>query len=338
MNDIKLFTTPVLQGVTIEKYIDVVTANQVAGTGFFTDLTAAFSDLFGGNSGAYRESMNTLYKNVIDQLKDKARSIQANAVIDLKVDYDSISAKNMSMFMVSVQGTAVVIRDDSQELDTKDNQVITLKEFNDAIQLKHIKDKLSNSDSLMDAEWKFIVDNKDENIAPTLHKAYNHWREQSLITDTKIDYYTQYLSSIPYEKAIDVVYSDEKPIHLLIKKSKLFSASKLLEYSTTHTPSQTADYIDTEKLSYTAKDLQDMKALLDYFDHLPVVWKEVEEKGGFLSKGGKKLQCTCGYNNNLDQECCASCGNNRYGLSFANLKNIKDYKLKVEVLEEIFSK
>ena len=62
MKNIQLFTTPLIDGMPIEKYYGIVTANQVAGTGFFTDLTASFSDLFGGNSGAYRESMNTLYK------------------------------------------------------------------------------------------------------------------------------------------------------------------------------------------------------------------------------------------------------------------------------------
>ena len=72
MKNIQLFTTPLIDGVTIEKYYGIVTANQVAGTGFFTDLTASFSDIFGGNSGAYRESMNGLYSDVTERLKVKA--------------------------------------------------------------------------------------------------------------------------------------------------------------------------------------------------------------------------------------------------------------------------
>ena len=72
MKNIQLFTTPLIDGVTIEKYYGIVTANQVAGTGFFTDLTASFSDLFGGNSGAYRESMNGLCRDVTERLKEKA--------------------------------------------------------------------------------------------------------------------------------------------------------------------------------------------------------------------------------------------------------------------------
>ena len=39
MNNVQLFTTPIIDGMPIEKYYGIVTANQVAGTGFFTDLT-----------------------------------------------------------------------------------------------------------------------------------------------------------------------------------------------------------------------------------------------------------------------------------------------------------
>ena len=107
MNDILLLTTNVVDGIPIERYYGLITANQVAGTGLFTDMMASFSDLFGGNSGAYRESMNTLYKDVTERLKAKAVEVGANAVIGVSIDYDSISAKSMSMFMISIQGTAV---------------------------------------------------------------------------------------------------------------------------------------------------------------------------------------------------------------------------------------
>lgn len=42
MNDILLLTTPSVEGIPVEKYFGIITANQVAGTGFFTDLTAYF--------------------------------------------------------------------------------------------------------------------------------------------------------------------------------------------------------------------------------------------------------------------------------------------------------
>ena len=107
MNDILLLTTNVVDGIPVERYYGLVMANQVAGTGFFTDMMASFSDLFGGNSGAYRGSMNNLCKDVMERLKQKAEEMGANAIIGVSIDYDSISAKSMSMFMISIQGTAV---------------------------------------------------------------------------------------------------------------------------------------------------------------------------------------------------------------------------------------
>ena len=124
MNNIQLFTTPIIDGMSIEKYYGIVTANQVAGTGFFSDLTASFSDLFGGNSGAYRESMNELCRDVTERLKEKAAELGANAIIGVSIDYDSISAKSMSMFMVSIQGTAVRIADNNLEIhESKENEI-----------------------------------------------------------------------------------------------------------------------------------------------------------------------------------------------------------------------
>ena len=44
-----LLTTPLVEGMPIEKYYGLVSTNQVAGTGFLTDFTASLSDFFGGN-------------------------------------------------------------------------------------------------------------------------------------------------------------------------------------------------------------------------------------------------------------------------------------------------
>ena len=110
MDDILLFNTPSIEGYTIEEYYGFVSANQVAGTGFLTDFTASVSDFFGGNSAAYRDVMNKLLDDVSESLKRQTRGRGGNAIIGVRVDFDNISAKNMSMFMVSMQGTAVKIK------------------------------------------------------------------------------------------------------------------------------------------------------------------------------------------------------------------------------------
>ncbi len=110
----QLYTTQKIDGVEIESYLGLVIATQVSGTGFLSDLTASISDIFGGHSGTYRNAMNDLCEDVLKQLKEKAELKGANAIIGVHIDFDNISAKGMSMFMVSAQGTAVKLSDNSK--------------------------------------------------------------------------------------------------------------------------------------------------------------------------------------------------------------------------------
>lgn len=172
MNDILLLTTNFVDGIPIERYYGLITANQVAGTGLFTDMMASFSDLFGGNSGAYRESMNTLYKDVTERLKAKAVEVGANAVIGVSIDYDSISAKSMSMFMISIQGTAVKL-----SIPNEHNEIFTEKgiswdilhaEYNK----KKILRKLNENTPLLGDEWAFIIKNNTQELLEPLYNYY----------------------------------------------------------------------------------------------------------------------------------------------------------------------
>lgn len=103
-------TTNQIENYSIVKYLDIITINMVIGTNFFVDMLASFNDFFGGFSGAYKEQLDCVYIEALDQLKDKAVDICADAVVGLKVDYSEISGKDKSMFMVSLTGTPVKIK------------------------------------------------------------------------------------------------------------------------------------------------------------------------------------------------------------------------------------
>jgi uncharacterized protein YbjQ (UPF0145 family) len=104
---------------TIKEYRGLVTAHQVVGANLLADMFASFTDVVGGNSGAYRERLDALYKDVKNQLSDKATSLGANAIVSFRIDFDEISGKNKSMFMVTSIGTAVVIEPDRFEIYDK---------------------------------------------------------------------------------------------------------------------------------------------------------------------------------------------------------------------------
>ena len=186
MNNVLLLTTSFVEGMPIEKYYGIVTANQVAGTGFFTDLTASFSDLFGGNSGAYRESMNELCRDVIERLKAKASEMGANAVVGVSIDYDSISAKSMSMFMVSIQGTAVRLAISNDETHKLEGNEITWNALNAEYSKRKILRKLDNEMPLDEDEWSFVQKDMVPGLLEPLYDYYMKCRNTKIVEQNTI--------------------------------------------------------------------------------------------------------------------------------------------------------
>ena len=351
MNDILLLTTNVVDGIPIERYYGLITANQVAGTGLFTDMMASFSDLFGGNSGAYRESMNTLYKDVTERLKAKAVEVGANAVIGVSIDYDSISAKSMSMFMISIQGTAVKL-----SIPNEHNEIFTEKgiswdilhaEYNK----KKILRKLNENTPLLGDEWAFIIKNNTQELLEPLYNYYilcanestkdldygsgtiytgaqrAHWATNG------VENYKKYLSTLDYGNAIKYAYRDLSAFMEIIKQNKLFNAGKILQIAKEGDIDSAISLLFIEKSSYNDNDLNEMKSLYEYLTNLPEKGKKEDVKGGLFSSGGLRFICSCGCKNDLDIEFCTNCGNNIYGLTREQVVEIEKFGELVETLD-----
>ena len=352
MKNIQLFTTPLIDGVTIEKYYGIVTANQVAGTGFFTDLTASFSDLFGGNSGAYRESMNELCSDVTESLKVKAAELGANAIIGVSIDYDSISAKNMSMFMVSIQGTAVRIADnDSDSLETKEKE-ISWEELNLEYHIKKIRRKLESNETISDEEWDFVLKNDVETLTPLLYQYYQKCNAEPKIVSSNsgtlyvepqrphwatsgLSHFKNYLSMLDYNEAIKYAYGNVSDFKEIITTNQLFNASKILNIAKEGKLQTSISLLNVEKSSYNVQDLAEMQELATYFQNLPDVGKKEEIKGGLFSSGGMKFICSCGTKNEISSEYCSDCGKNIKGITKDEQQAIDNYVELVETLSEI---
>lgn len=352
MNNVQLFTTPLIDGMPIEKYFGIVTANQVAGTGFFTDLTASFSDLFGGNSGAYRESMNGLCRDVTERLKEKAAELGANAIIGVSIDYDSISSKNMSMFMVSIQGTAVRIANSATEIhETKENE-ISWEMLNLAYHKRKINRKIESSEHISDEEWDFLLKNDVEPLTPKLYIYYQkcidapkegssnsggmyvepqrpHWATSGMSN------FKKYLSKLDYKDAIRYVYEDVSDFKDIIISNKLFSASNILKIAQLGKLDIAISLLSVEKSSYNIQDLSEMQELSKFLQNLPDVGKKEEVKGGLFSSGGMKFICSCGTKNEISSDYCSGCGKNIKGVTKQEQEAINNYIELVETLTEI---
>jgi len=109
MNDIQIFTTPILDGIQIRQYKGIVIVRNVRAINVIRDFFTHFRDIFGGRSESYQEVMKTMQDDVIAEAKDEARKLGANAIVGFALDYDNVGSKNKSLLMASAKGTAVVI-------------------------------------------------------------------------------------------------------------------------------------------------------------------------------------------------------------------------------------
>ncbi len=101
-------TTHSIDGRPVQRYCGVVTGEVIVGANLFRDLFASVRDIVGGRSGAYEQVLGRAREEALSELRGRAASLGANAVIGIDLDYEVIGSSG-SMLMVSATGTAVVV-------------------------------------------------------------------------------------------------------------------------------------------------------------------------------------------------------------------------------------
>jgi len=105
--DFIVTTTNGIDGRPVQKYLGVVTGEVIVGANLFRDLFASVRDIVGGRSGAYEDVLARAREQALGEMRQRAATLGANAVIGVDLDYEVLGA-NGSMLMVSATGTAVV--------------------------------------------------------------------------------------------------------------------------------------------------------------------------------------------------------------------------------------
>ncbi|EJW19788.1 YbjQ family protein [Paenibacillus alvei] len=100
-------TTSIIQGREIVEYKDIVTGEAIMGANVVRDFLASVRDVVGGRAGAYESKLKEAREIAMEEMKDGARRLGANAVVGIDVDYEVVRE---GMLMVAVSGTAVVVR------------------------------------------------------------------------------------------------------------------------------------------------------------------------------------------------------------------------------------
>ncbi len=104
----QLTTTPSIEGKRITKYCGVIAGEAILGANLFKDLFAGIRDLVGGRSATYEKELQRARDIALDELRQRAQDLGANAVIGIDIDYE-IMGKENGMLMVSASGTAVIV-------------------------------------------------------------------------------------------------------------------------------------------------------------------------------------------------------------------------------------
>lgn len=102
-----LTTETAAADLVIAERLGIVTAECVFGMHLFKDVFAAFSDAFGGRSGAVQNTLKDARNTAFDELRLEAAKLGADAVIAVDLDYSEISGGGKSMLFLVASGTAV---------------------------------------------------------------------------------------------------------------------------------------------------------------------------------------------------------------------------------------
>ena len=106
-----IVTTPIIEGIQIKEYKGPVFFQVVAGFDIFQGISAGWRNLVGGRSESHEQQVEQARNEAMKGIIERARSMGANGIIGLTVDYEMISGTQNSngMLMTKVFGTAVVV-------------------------------------------------------------------------------------------------------------------------------------------------------------------------------------------------------------------------------------
>lgn len=101
-----LTTTPTVEGRTIRRYRGIVFGEVIVGINFIKDFFGRVRDVIGGRSRAYESELQKGREAALEELKQRAQALGANAVVGVDLDYEVLGTGN-GMLMIVASGTAV---------------------------------------------------------------------------------------------------------------------------------------------------------------------------------------------------------------------------------------
>jgi len=101
-----LTTLEFVPGKTISKHLGLVQGSTVRAKHAGRDLMAGVKNIFGGELKGYTELLHESREEAIDRMTEQARSIGANAILNIRFSTSSITQGASELY---TYGTAVVL-------------------------------------------------------------------------------------------------------------------------------------------------------------------------------------------------------------------------------------
>ena len=101
-----LTTTQSVEGRQIAEYKEVVFGEVITGVDFLKDFGASIRNIIGGRSASYEDELIRARQQAMDEMRDRARRLGADAIVGIDVDCEVLGSNN-GMLMVTASGTAV---------------------------------------------------------------------------------------------------------------------------------------------------------------------------------------------------------------------------------------
>lgn len=109
-NSICLTTTQVVPSREIARVLDVVSAECALGMNVIKDNITTVTDVLGGRSGTIQRALKQAKQVVMQELREEAYSINADAVVAVNLAYSEFTGVGRQMLFVVATGTAVTLK------------------------------------------------------------------------------------------------------------------------------------------------------------------------------------------------------------------------------------
>ena len=108
---VQVSTTESIPGMEVQAVLGIVTAEWVGGVNLFRDMFAGIRNIVGGRSAALEKEMRAGRDSVIEELRQRAAELGADAVVAIRFDSSPMSGGSSGgMLMLGAVGTAVRLR------------------------------------------------------------------------------------------------------------------------------------------------------------------------------------------------------------------------------------